>query len=247
LLETLSQLFASESPKDKQLKKAVASIIGESPKNLNLYRLAFMHASAAKTTAIEGFKESNERLEFLGDSVIGMVVAEYLFKKYPYRDEGFLTDIRSRIVSRDSLNILAKKLGINHLIEFEVQRRQVVARTSMYGDAMEALIGAIYLDKGFRFVRKFILKKLLSSYFDVETIVQTTSNHKSLLLEWAQKENKSLSWAIEESGQQHNKEFTAKVFLDDAPEPLSQGHGHSKKKAEQDASRKACEVLSISE
>jgi ribonuclease III len=247
LLESLTQFFTADSPKDKQLKKAVASIIGESPKNLNLYRLAFMHASAAKNTAIEGFKESNERLEFLGDSVIGMVVAEYLFKKYPYRDEGFLTDIRSRIVSRDSLNILARKLGINDLIEYEAQRRQIVARTSMYGDAMEALIGAIYLDKGFRFVKKFILKKLLASYFDVESIVSTTTNYKSVLLEWSQKENKKLVWSIDENGQQHNKEFTAKVFLENTEEPIAFGNGHSKKKAEQDASRKACEALGIAE
>lgn len=245
MIKKLVDIFTQDSEKDRMLRKSVASIIGESPSNLSLYRLAFMHASAGKQTSVDGFRESNERLEFLGDSVIGMVVAEYLFKKFPYKDEGFLTDMRSRIVSRESLNILAKKLGINDLIEFELHRRQVMSRTSMYGDAMEALIGAVYIDKGFRFARRFIIKRILTAHFDVENLSQTTANYKSLLIEWAQKEGKKLEWHLNEQGQYHNKEFTATITLDENTEPISLGNGHSKKKAEQDAARRACEALEI--
>jgi ribonuclease III len=245
LIRTIAKIFSGDNEKDKQLRKAVASIIGESPSNLSLYKLAFMHSSAGKNTAVEGFRESNERLEYLGDSVIGMVVAEYLFKKFPYKDEGFLTDMRSRIVSRESLNTLAKKLGVDKLIDFDLNKKQVVARTSMFGDAMEALIGAVYVDKGFRTSRRFIIKKILTAHFDVDSLSQTTANYKSLLIEWAQKEGKKLQWNMVEQGQYHNKEFTASIVVDADTAALSSGNGHSKKKAEQDAARRACVLLEL--
>ncbi len=246
MFQPLVNIFLPSTERDKLLRKSVGSIIGEKPDNLSLYRLAFIHSSAGKNLTENGFKESNERLEYLGDAVLGMVIAEYLFKKFPYKDEGFLTDIRSRIVNRESLNNLAKRLGLNDLIEFETNKRTVMARTSMYGDAMEALIGAIYIDKGFRFARKFIIKKLLSPHFDLENLIQNNTNYKSLLIEWAQKEGKQLNWSLTEAGVFHNKEFTAIIQINKNTEPFSVGNGHSKKKAEQDAARKACEVLELS-
>ena len=245
MFQPIVNIFSIDSERDKILRKAVGSIIGEKPDNISLYRLAFLHTSVTKNVSQNGYKESNERLEYLGDAVIGMVVAEYLFKKFPYKDEGFLTDIRSRIVNRESLNNLAKRLGLNDLIEFENNRKTVMARTSMYGDAMEALIGAIYIDKGFRFTRKFIIKKLLSSHFDLDSLIQNNTNYKSLLIEWAQKEGKNLKWLMTEEGVYHNKEFTAAIQINEGDEPFSVGNGHSKKKAEQDAARKACEVLEL--
>lgn len=245
MFQPIVNIFSPISDRDKLLRKSVGSIIGEKPDNISLYRLAFMHTSVGKTVANTTFRESNERLEYLGDAVLGMVVAEYLFKKFPYKDEGFLTDIRSRIVNRESLNTLAKRLGLNDLVEYENNRKAVMARSSMYGDAMEALIGAIYIDKGFRFTRKFIIKKLLSSHFDLDSLVQVNTNHKSLIIEWAQKEGKKLNWQMSEEGSYHNKEFTAIIQLSESAEPISIGNGHSKKKAEQDAARKACEVLEL--
>ncbi len=218
-------------------------IIGEKPGNALLYQLAFRHTSASKETNIGGFKESNERLEYLGDSVLGMIVAEYLFKKYPFKDEGFLTEIRSRIVNRESLNILARKIGLEKLIEFDGQRVSH-NRTSMYGDAMEALIGAIYLDKGFRYTKKFILNKLLAHYFDIDSVIQTNTNYKSILLSWSQQEGKRVFFEIiQENGKHHTKEFVAQVSVDG--EIISKGGGWNKKKAEQEAARRACEVLEI--
>ncbi len=234
--------FFSKDAEFKEFRKSIEQIIGQKPKNDLLYQLAFRHTSASKQTKIDGFKESNERLEFLGDAVLGMVVAEYLFKKYPFKDEGFLTEIRSRIVNRESLNIVARKIGLDKLIEFDGQRN--FHRTSMFGDAMEALIGAIYLDKGFILTKKFIISKLLSNHFDLDTVISNNSNYKSIILGWAQADGRKIEFLIvEEKGKNHSKEFIAQVLLDS--EIISSGTGWNKKKAEQDASRRACQILKI--
>jgi ribonuclease-3 len=234
--------FLTKDPKQKEFIKSIEQIIGASPKNKLLYQLAFRHTSASKHNGINSFKESNERLEFLGDSVLGMVVAEYLFKKYPFKDEGFLTEIRSRIVNRESLNVLARRIGLDKLIEFDGQRN--FHRTSMFGDAMEALIGAIYLDKGFAFTKKFIISKLLSNHFDLNEVISNNTNYKSTILSWAQADGRKVEFLIvEEKGKNHSKEFIAQVLVD--AQVISSGSGWNKKKAEQDASRRACEILSI--
>lgn len=234
--------FFKKDPKFKEFRRSIEQIIGEKPKNDLLYQLAFRHTSASKQTKISGFKESNERLEFLGDSVLGMIVAEYLFKKYPFKDEGFLTEIRSRIVNRESLNIVARRIGLDKLIEFDGQRN--FHRTSMFGDAMEALIGAIYLDKGFTFTKKFIISKLLTNHFDLDVVISNNTNYKSTILSWAQADGRKVEFIIvEEKGKNHSKEFIAQVLVD--AEVISSGSGWNKKKAEQDASRRACETLNI--
>jgi ribonuclease-3 len=144
-------LFGSSNNKFKDFNRAIEIIIGSKPQNPLIYQLAFRHTSASKESNIKGFRESNERLEFLGDAVLGLIVGEYLFKKYPFKDEGFLTEIRSRIVNRESLNNVGRKLGFENLIESDGNKN--FHRTSLLGDAMEALIGAIYLDKGFKFTQ----------------------------------------------------------------------------------------------
>lgn len=237
----LEYLFADA--KTKEFRKAIERIIGEKPSNDQLYKLAFRHTSASVKTIVAGFKESNERLEYLGDSVLGMIIAEYLFKKYPFKDEGFLTEIRSRIVNRESLNKVARKIGLDDLITFD-GNRVTHTRTSMYGDAMEALIGAIYLDKGFKFTRKFIIKILIANYFDLDEVIKNNANYKSILLTWAQSLSKKVDFDIvKEHGSHHSKEFIAQVTVDDVI--ISEGNGWNKKKAEQDAARKACEILKI--
>lgn len=226
----------------KSFRNSIEQIIGKKPKNDVLYKLAFRHTSASTKTKFEGFRESNERLEFLGDAVLGMVVAEYLFKKYPFKDEGFLTEIRSRIVNRESLNLVARRIGLDKLIEFDGQRS--FHRSSMFGDAMEALIGAIFLDKGFAFTKKFIIGKLLSNHFDLDEVISNNNNYKSMILSWAQADGKKVEFVIvEEKGKNHSKEFIAEVQID--AETIGSGSGWNKKKAEQDASRRACEFLKI--
>jgi ribonuclease-3 len=208
-----------------------------------LFKLALKHSSIANQKG-EGYKESNERLEYLGDAFLGAVIAEYLFKKFPYKDEGFLTEIRSRLVNREALNNLAVKVGIPKIIEFDTTKKTSLSHKSIYGDTLEAFVGAVYLDRGFEFCRKFILSKLILPHFDIDQIVQNNFNYKSIVIEWAQKESKEVRFEIiEEKGNSHFKEFTAQVFIND--EPLSIGHGFSKKKAEQNAAFKSCEKLDI--
>lgn len=228
--------------KDKRLTLAIKTIVGSRPFNLKLYHLAMKHSSVT-TINKAGFKESNERLEYLGDAVLGAVVADYLFKKYPFKDEGFLTEIRSRIVNRESLSNIGRQLGLDQIVEFDPGLRRESYKT-IFGNALEALIGAIYLDKGYDTCKNFIERRLLIPYFHLDTLIHTVHNYKSLLIEWAQKENRQLTFEIqEESGQNKNKEFTAVVVLDG--ELISQGKGISKKQAEKDAARKACIKLKL--
>lgn len=243
LLPIISLFSNGDKSEDRQFKKAIETILDERPSNISVYQLAFRHTSASKQTAIDGFRESNERLEYLGDSVLGMIVAEFLFTKYPYKDEGFLTEIRSRIVNRESLNQISRKLGLDRLIEYDGNRRGMSPRSSMYGDALEAFVGAIYLDKGFRFTKKFIISRLLTHY-DLDSIVQNNANFKSLIIEWAQRENKEIRFEIlEERGSRHHREFISQLFVDEAP--YAQGNGFTKKKAEQSAAEKACQQLDL--
>lgn len=213
------------------------------PSNLRPYHIAVQHTSVAKQVN-KNFKESNERLEYLGDSVLGMVVAEYLFKKYPFKDEGFLTELRSRIVSRDSLNNVARKIGIPDIVKFDRRRKTPNSHKSLYGNALEALVGAIYVDKGFIASKKFIINKLLKPHYDIQELIDTTKNFKSKLIEWCQKEGKSAKFEhVETKEKGYYKEFVMEVRLDE--EPIARGHGLSKKKAEQDAAREACGRLQI--
>jgi len=241
LIKHLQRLFTKYSESEKKLAKAIKNIGGFRPYNIKLYALAMRHTSAAKTDKM-GFKSSNERLEYLGDAVLGTVVAEYLFKKFPYRDEGFLTEIRSRLVSRDALNMLAMKLGLNRLVEFEGKRKTGRSYKSMYGDAMEAFIGAIYLDRGFHFCRNYIIQKLIMQHYDLKEITETISNYKSAMIEWAQKNGKAVRFDLIEND---DKQFRIKIIVEN--KVLAEGFGFNKKKAEQDAARKAYENLITSD
>lgn len=235
-------LFKPYSDKEKRLRTAIKSMVGAKPLNLHLFVLAVSHSSIAKTN-VHGLKESNERLEFLGDAILGSVVAEYLFKKFPSKDEGFLTEIRSRIVNRESLNLLARKIGVNSIVEYESLKSSRVHK-SIYGNTLEALVGAVYLDRGYGFCKSFIIQKLLIPHFDINQLVETDSNFKSKIIEWAQKENKALNFEITNIAVKgSHKEFTAEVLVEN--ESIGVGFGSSKKRAEQAAASKACEHLHI--
>jgi len=239
----LINLFRSRSKEDKRLITAISTIVGSKPLNLSLYKLAIIHTSMAKKNA-KGVKESNERLEYLGDAVLGAIVADFLFKKYPYKDEGFLTMIRSRIVNREALNTLGKKLGINQLVKYDNTKKGKLSHKSLYGDTLEALVGAVYLDKGYRYCSKFVVNKLISPYIDIAEIVKSDTNYKSKIIEYAQSKNKKVEFdIINVTTDRNHKEFTAQVFIDN--KPLGKGYGHSKKKAEQNASLKSCEMLKL--
>ncbi|NJL12739.1 MAG: ribonuclease III [Microscillaceae bacterium] len=243
LFSRLFSGFTQNTPADQLLRQDISRITGWVPQNLALYRLALRHTSASLAIPATQIKESNERLEYLGDAVLGAVVADYLFRKFPYEDEGFLTDIRSRIVNRESLNQLAQKLGIDNLIIFE-GRKTRMSYKSMNGDALEAFVGAVYLDRGFRHCYHFIIRKIITVHLDLDEVIHNNKNFKSLVIEWAQKENRQLRFEIvRESGSKHRREFVSQLYLDNAP--LTIGTGFSKKKAEQAAAEKACQQLKI--
>lgn len=236
----LNNLFFSK--KDKRLAASINLMTGSRPFNLSLYKLALTPSGLGEETS-QGFRISNERLEFLGDAILGAVIAEYLFQKFPYRDEGFLTETRSKLVNRETLNETGIKIGLRNALDQEMGDRSFTGNKSLYGDMLEAFLGAIYLDKGYHFTKKFILKRILL-HFDVEGMIATTTNYKSKIIEWSQKENKVVEFVvISVSGNQRFKEF--KVALQVAGIEIAQGKGSTKKKAEQEASKNACEILAI--
>lgn len=225
--------------KDRKFGESLRNILGFYPRNVALYRKAFTHSSAAPEIK-EGVKDSYERLEFLGDAVLGTVIADYLFKKFPFKDEGFLTKMRSKIVSRVQLNKLSVRFGLQKFIEadFGFSRNN----HSVNGDVFEALIGAIYLDKGYVFTRRFIQDKVIQDHLDIEEIEQTETDFKSKFIEWAQKEKKAFSFVVvDEIMNGSEKHYIIEARIDQ--QTLGKGQSISKKKAEQIASEQALERL----
>lgn len=218
-------------------------MLGFVPGNLSLYRLAFRHKSVA-TNVKKGVKNSNERLEFLGDAVLGSVVAEVLFKLYPFKDEGFLTELRSKIVNRANLNQLGRKLGFDKLVEYDSRMINSGRQGSLFGDAFEALIGAVYLDKGYDFTRNFLINHIIKSHIDIHTLELTETNFKSKLIEWCQRHGKDIMFEhITNQDGENTKLFTIAVNVDG--EIVGTGKEFSKKHAEKLAAEKACESLGI--
>ena len=216
------------------------NVLGFTPRRTELYHTAFIHRSVSSVT--EGHRINNERLEYLGDAVLGTVVAEYLYKKYPLKGEGFLTEMRSKIVSRKSLGQLAVKIGMMELIEH--QRGGEGAFKSMGGDALEALIGAVYIEKGYRFTRRIIIRKLLCTYIDVDTVAQTEWNFKSKLIDWGQKNHKKVTFEIVRSvvrGQSGRREYECRVNIDG--QPKQSAVEYTIKAAEQLAAEKTYKTL----
>lgn len=236
----IKYLFSSNN---KELYKKFKIVTGRRPTNLALYERATRHVSAAELNA-RGIKDSYERLEYLGDAILGMVVAEVLFKRFPFKEEGFLTELRSKIVNRESLNHLSQKIGLRGLVKYHKNRGTSISHKSVYGDSLEALIGAIYIDQGFRFTKKFIEHKLIYPHFDFDELAQTTTNYKSKIIEWAQKENKLIRFELVNSDEDaRDRQFVAQVIIDE--ESLGKGFGFSKKKAEQEAAQRTLEQLNI--
>lgn len=230
-----SQPAGAEFSSDKEVKQAIKSMLGYKPGNIRLYHLAFLHKSATQETN-SGIRINNERLEFLGDAILDAVAADYLFKTFPTRDEGFLTEMRSKIVSRVMLNKLAQKMGIDLLIQLDGSSS--AAFRSCKGDAFEALIGAIYLDKGYDFTRKIILDRIIGRYFDMDDLVNQEVNFKSKIIEWTQREKKQARFnVVNEIGTGFKKQYVVELLIDD--EPIARGQDYSIKGAEQNAAEKS--------
>ena len=221
---------------DKQLLLQLEHVLGFTPTHVTYYRLALMHRSKPEEVA-----DNNERLEFLGDAILGALIAEYLFKKYPTQSEGFLTELRSRIVRRETMNNVALRMGLNKLVQFN-QNDRGLSRSHIFGNALEALIGAIYLDKGYEVTRKFILTQMIKAYINLDEMSSTDTNYKNQLLSWAQRGNKTLTFdTIEETTEGSRKLFTVGIMING--ELMASGTGYNKKEAGQVAAQKALELI----
>lgn len=185
--------------------------------------------------------QDNERLEFLGDAVLDTIVGQFLYHHYPDQGEGFLTRMRSKLVSRHQLSILAKHVEIERVMELNIGRGQ---DTSVPGNAMEALFGALYLDKGFDRTKATVIK-LITAHFDLKAVEQEDRDSKSRLLEWGQKQHRKVEFVLSEQHERggRGRQFTAEVQVDG--KTCGTGKGHSKKKAEQEAARDASRKLRL--
>lgn len=235
----MSPLFRKQiESRDKELKQFLKNILRCKPKNISIYKLALTHKSCF-LKGNKGFKMNNERLEFLGDAVLSAIVADYLFRKYPYQGEGFLTEMRSKIVSRASLNKLANKIGLSEHIHYSKENGQFI---SMDGDAFEAIVGAIYLDQGYSSAYKIITKRILSLYLDVDSLENCEWNYKSKLIDWGQKNKHKISYqAIDVTGNGPRKQYQAQVFINGQPQETAVDF--SIKAAEQLASERTYKKL----
>jgi ribonuclease-3 len=230
------------SSKRRRLYFLIKSITGFFPGDISLYELALIHKSAMIKTA-NGEIINNERLEFLGDAILGAIVAQELYVQYPDVNEGFLTKTRSKIVKRSFLNETALKLGIKNLISSQSQIS--LEKTNIMGDALEALIGAAFVDKGYTKCRKFIRKKILKPFVNLTEITKFDNNYKSLLIEWGQKNKLEIHFITEEiqGTYDHAPVFVSSVKIDQIV--CGRGEGSSKKESQQNAAMEALQNISL--
>ena len=230
----IAQFFTKGSPLYKELQ----ALLGFTPSNLAVYELALSHRSNNLNT-----EENNERLEFLGDSILGAIISEHLFVKYPTKGEGYLTDMRSKIVNRKTLNDIGIKIGLKTLMKFNNQD-YFLRDSQIFGNALEALIGAIYIDKGYAVTRTFIRRRILLPFVDIELLESLEVNTKNRLIGWATKFGKKIEFTtIEEKIERGRKVFTIGVEIDG--ELITQSTANNKKDASKVAAENAVKVLEI--
>ncbi len=232
MFDPIRLFFKLRYSSDKAYYKIVNDLFGICPNNIELYKLALIHRSASLFLD-DGTPINNERLEFLGDAVIESIVSDYLFIEFPEANEGFLTRLRSRIVSRSALNCLSQKIGLDrHII---TQAQNIYMQRHLLGDALEAMMGAVYLDKGYDFTNRLLINRLLKKYVDLDGMTEQETDFKSRLIEWSQK-NKSDTTPSEHYTNQA-PHFRTHVYIDG--QCAGTGEGHSKKSSEQKAAQVA--------
>ena len=227
LFRFFKQTHISKTPQEKKLFK----ILGFYPKDTSLYIEALTHKS------VRGRLVHNERLEFLGDAIFGSVIADFVFREFPDENEGFLTQTRSKIVSRKTLNHIAVKINLNSALKHQVNSNRFI-----FGNALEALIGAVYLDKGYQFTSNYIVDKLVQPHLDIHKLVKEISSHKGKLLEWGQAKKKQILFKLVSSyGKDHEKSYEVVVIID--KKKYAEAMGSSIKRAEELAAKRALEEL----
>jgi ribonuclease-3 len=234
-MNALSNIFNSHSKKDGDFFLGMKKILGFKPKNLEIYQKAFVHRSANRKDKA-GFPMNYERLEFLGDAMLGTIISKHLYSKVPDGDEGYLTKMRSKIVSREHLNELGKDLNLIDFVESRIPKSRF--GDNIHGNVFEALVGAIYLDRGYKFCEKFISNRIIEPYVDIEQLEGKVISYKSLVIEWCQKQKKSFNYDIyEDTGNDVIKHFAVKLSI--GGKIVAKARATSKKKAEERASKRA--------
>lgn len=216
---------------DKEYYRFVDDMFGFIPHNIELYKLALIHKSASQS--IGGHHINNERLEFLGDAVIESVTSDYLYIEFPDKNEGFLTQLRAKIVSRQSLNDIAHKIGLDRYVVYNSGGN--FTQKHIYGDAFEAMIGAIYLDQGYDFVNRLLINNIYYNHLSIDSLTESETDFKSRLIEWCQKNHHTIefSTANDKTYSTAHPFFYSKVLIDGME--VGYGAGESKKEAEQRA------------
>jgi len=213
-------------------------MLGVKPRKTILYKQALSHRSVREHAA-----ENNERLEYLGDAILGAIVADYLFKKYPYKDEGFLTEMRSKMVNRQQLNDIALKLGLQKITFFN-KDDSGLRNSQIFGNTLEALIGAVYLDKGYLKTKDWVLQYIIVPHLSVDDLELLEINTKNKLIGWANKNNKSIQFeTVNETLDRKRRVFTIAVLVDG--QTIAEAKGYSKKDASQTAAKLATEKLEL--
>lgn len=230
-----SNIFNSHSKEDGDFFLGISNILGFKPKKLNVYKKAFLHRSANKRDK-NGLPLNYERLEFLGDSMLGTIISRYLYNEVPNGDEGYLTKMRSKIVSRKHLNELGKDLNLISYVESRIPKSHF--GDNIHGNVFEALVGAIYLDRGYKYCEKFINDRVIEPYVDIEQLEGKVISYKSLVIEWCQKQKKEFHYNVyEDTGKDPLKHFAVKLSIDERV--MAKARATSKKKAEEKASKRA--------
>ena len=234
-MNLFQNILKNRSTKDEDFLISIKELVGFKPSSVSFYKKAFTHSSLKKTSS-NGIPLNYERLEFLGDALLSSVIAIYLFKEIPTGTEGYLTQMRSKIVSREHLNEIGSDLGLIKFVKSNVPKKNF--GDNIHGNLFEALVGAVYLDKGFSFCEKFIYKTVIEPYVDIERLEGKITSYKSVLIEWCQKEKKNIAYDIyEDTGNDTLKHFSVKLLIDN--DLVSKGRATSKKKAEEIASKRA--------
>jgi len=230
--------FFKEDTKKKEFRNQLSNVIGFTPGELDLYITALSHRSVR-----EGADENNERLEFLGDAVLSSVVAHYLFKKYPYKGEGFLTEMRSKMVNRQQLNDIGIKMGLKKITIYNKHDNSLKI-SQIFGNTLEALIGAVYLDKGYKKTQRWVEKYIISTHMFLDDLETVEINIKNKLYGWANKNGKTLEFeTLGEKFENGRRLFTIGATVDG--ELVAEGKGYNKKDASQIAAQLAVEKLGL--
>ena len=234
-MKFIRNIFNSRPDKGRDFFLEVKKLIGFTPLDLSIYKMAFTHRSLNLKNST-GVAVNYERLEFLGDAMLDAVISKYLYDKVPQGDEGYLTKMRSKIVSREHLNELGKELDLIKLLKSRIPKANF--GNNVHGNLFEAIVGAIFLDRGYNDCKSFIDQNVIIPHVDIETLESKVISYKSLFIEWCQKEKKIFNYDVyEDTGNEDIRHFSVKLYIDD--KIIAKARATSKKKAEEKVSKRA--------